>query len=181
MNPLLRLGVEAGPLVVFFVANSRAGLFWATGAFMAATVAALVINYTLERRLPTVPLVSGVFVLFFGGLTLALADETFIKLKPTIVNSLFAAILAAGLALDRLFLRNLFEHAFRLDDDGWRQLTLRWIGFFILLAGLNEYVWRGYSTDDWVAFKTFGILPLTFVFTLLQIPLIKRHQPAGGE
>lgn len=184
MNPLLRLAVEAGPLVVFFIANSRAGLFWATGAFMVATVAALAINYALERRLPTVPLVSGVFVLFFGGLTLALADELFIKLKPTIVNSLFALILFGGLATGRALIKPLFSAAFQLTDDGWRTLTVRWAGYFVVLAVLNEIVWRNFSTDFWVSFKLFGIMPLTFAFALAQMRLIMRHQlpaPAAGE
>lgn len=184
MSPLLRLLVEAGPLVVFFIANGRAGLFWATGAFMIATVAALGINYTLERRLPTVPLVSGVFVLFFGGLTLVLADELFIKLKPTIVNSLFALILFGGLATGRALIKPLFRAAFQLTEDGWRTLTIRWAGYFVVLAILNEVVWRNFSTDFWVSFKLFGIMPLTCAFALAQTRLITRHQlpaPSTGE
>ncbi len=184
MNPLLRLVIEAGPLVVFFVANARAGLFWATGAFMIATVAALIINYALERRLPTIPLVSGAFVLFFGGLTLYLADELFIKLKPTIVNSLFAVILFGGLATGRSLIKPLFGAAFQLNDDAWRILTIRWACYFVVLAILNEIVWRNFSTDFWVSFKLFGIMPLTFAFALAQMRLIMRNQlpeATGGK
>ena len=180
MNPLLRLVIEAGPLVVFFIANAQKGIFWATGAFMAATVAALTVNYALERRLPTMPLVSGVFVMVFGGLTLFLADETFIKLKPTIVNTLFAAILFGGLVAGRSLLKPLFNTAFQLTDDGWRSLTMRWATFFVLLAMLNEVVWRNFSTDFWVNFKLFGIMPLTFAFAMAQMPFITRHQLADA-
>ena len=184
MNPLLRLAIEAGPLIVFFVANSQAGLFWATGAFMAATMVALAVNYALERRLPTIPLVSGGFILVFGGLTLALADELFIKLKPTIVNSLFALILFGGLATGRSLIKLLLGAAIKLTDEGWRVLTWRWAGFFVVLASVNEIVWRNFSTDFWVSFKLFGIMPMTFAFALAQMRLILRHQlpqVASGE
>jgi len=176
MNPFLRLAIEAGPLVVFFVTNGQAGIFAATGAFMAATVVALALNYAIERRLPTMPLVSGLFVMAFGGLTLWLESELFIKLKPTIVNLLFSAILLGGLALGRPLLKPLFGAALQLNEDGWRALTLRWGLFFIVLAALNEVVWRSFSTDFWVSFKLFGIMPLTIVFALSQVPLINRTQ-----
>lgn len=181
MNPLLRLVIEAGPLVVFFVANAQKGIFWATGTFMAATVVALAVNYALERRLPTMPLVSGAFVMVFGGLTLYLADELFIKLKPTIVNTLFAAVLFGGLATGRSLMKPLFGAAFQFTDEGWRSLTARWAGFFVLLAVLNEAVWRNFSTEFWVSFKLFGIMPLTFAFALAQVPFITRHQLAEAE
>ena len=181
IHPLAKLAVDIGPLVVFFLANAQAGIFWATGAFMVAICIAIAVSWLFERRVPMLAVVTGVFVLIFGSLTLVLQDETFIKLKPTIVNALFAAILTIGLAANRLFFKNLFGHAFRLNDAGWRILTLRWIGFFILLAVLNEVVWRNFSTDTWITFKLFGIMPLTFVFTMLQIPLIKRHHVAEEE
>ncbi|NKB47879.1 MAG: septation protein A [Alphaproteobacteria bacterium] len=200
MKPWLKLIIEAGPLVVFFVVNGRGGLpefrhFWlsgdaaattqqglfeATGAFMIVTVISLIAGWTLERRLPIMPLVSGFFVLVFGGLTLILADELFIKIKPTLVNSLFAVILLGGLAFKRLLLKPLFGSAFQLNDDGWRTLTLRWGVFFIFLAILNEVVWRNFSTDFWAAFKLFGVLPLTLVFAASQTPLILRHQPEAA-
>ena len=142
---------------------------------MIAVVVALATAWLLERRIPRLPLVTGIFVLVFGGLTLILQDDLFIKLKPTIVNSLFALILLIGLVLRRNFLKQVLSHAFQIDDRGWTILTYRWIGFFIFLAVLNEVVWRTQSTDTWVAFKLFGVMPLTVVFSLLQLPLIKRH------
>lgn len=176
MAPLLRLVLEAGPLTVFFIANARFGIFPATAAFMIAITLALGANWLLERRLPIMPLVTAGFVLVFGGLTLALADDLFIKLKPTIVNGLFAAILFGGLVAGRALLKPLFGAAFQLDDAGWRKLTFRWACFFVALALLNELVWRNVSTDLWVDFKVFGIMPLTIAFTLSQVPLILRHQ-----
>lgn len=201
MKPWLKLIIEAGPLVVFFVTNGRGGLpelrhlwsstgvaetsqqglFEATGAFMIVTVISLLAGWILERRLPVMPLVSGFFVVVFGGLTLYLADETFIKIKPTLVNSLFAIILLGGLAFKRLLLKPLFGSAFQLNDEGWRILTLRWGVFFIFLAILNEVVWRNFSTDFWAAFKLFGVLPLTLVFAGSQTPLILRQQNEAAE
>jgi intracellular septation protein len=196
MKPWMKLAIEAGPLVVFFVANGRGGfpefrslwlaadatplaeqgLFEATAAFMIATLIALVLGWTLERRLPVMPLVSGVFVLVFGGLTLVLADETFIKLKPTLVNGLFAIILFGGLIARRPLLKPLFGAAMQLSDRGWTVLTWRWTFFFVFLAILNEVVWRGFSTDFWVSFKLFGVLPITLLFAVAQTPLVLREQ-----
>lgn len=175
MNPLVKLIVEAGPLVVFFVANAKFGIFIATGAFMVAITASLAVAWVLERRLPVLPLVTAAFVLVFGGLTLYLQDELFIKLKPTIVNALFATILLGGLAFGRSLLQPVFGPVFKLTDTGWRQLTLRWALFFVVLALLNEFVWRNFSTDAWVSFKVFGIMPLTILFSVVQLPLINRH------
>lgn len=175
INPLVKLALEAGPLAVFFIANNRFDIFTATAAFMVAITVALVGNWILERRLPVMPLVTAGFVLVFGGLTLVLHDDLFIKLKPTIVNLLFATALFVGLYLKRPLLRYVFEAAFRLDDAGWRILTIRWAWFFVALAVLNEVVWRNFTTDTWVSFKTFGIMPITIVFTLSQLPLINRH------
>jgi intracellular septation protein len=201
MRPWLKLAIEAGPLVVFFLVNGRKGLpefrhlwlppgaeplvgqalFEATGAFMIATVIALAAGWRLERKLPVMPLVSGIFVLVFGGLTLVLADETFIKLKPTLVNCLFAAILFGGLLFGKSLLKPLFGAAVQLTDRGWRILTLRWAVFFIVLAILNEVVWRSFSTDFWVSFKLFGIMPLTFIFAAAQTPLFLREQIPEDE
>lgn len=178
MTPLLKLLIEAGPLVVFFVANGAYGIMAGTAAFMAATALALPASWLFDRRLPVVPLVSGAFILAFGGLTLALADETFIKLKPTVVNLLFAAILLGGLAFRTSLLKPVFEVAFRLTDRGWRLLTLRWGGFFLALALLNEFIWRTQTTEVWIQFKLFGMLPLTLAFSLAQLPFIQRHQAA---
>jgi len=180
-SPLLRLALEPGPLAVFFGVNARAGIFVATGAFMAAIVASLVVSRVVEKRFPVLPLVTAVFVLVFGGLTLLLQDELFIKLKPTLVNALFGAILLVGLALGRPLLKPMFGTALVLDDTGWKVLTLRWGLFFLLLAALNEVVWRSFSTDTWVSFKVFGIMPLTLVFALAQTPLLTRHAPRPAE
>lgn len=176
VNPLLRLALEAGPLAIFFWCNAKFGIFTATGVFMAATLIALGGNWLLERRLPVMPLVSGFFVLVFGGLTLILQDDLFIKMKPTIVNSLFAIILFGGLATGRALLKPLFGAAMQLTDAGWRLLTIRWACFFVVLAVINEVVWRNFPTDTWVDFKVFGIMPITIVFTLAQMPLILKHQ-----
>ena len=148
----------------------------ATAAFMVATAIALPAAWWLQRRLPVMPLVSGVFVLGFGGLTLALDDETFIKLKPTIVNLLFAAILAGGLVFRLGLLQKLFDSVFELTARGWRLLTIRWMLFFVVLAALNEVVWRTQTTEVWIQFKLFGIMPLTLIFSMAQIPLITRYQ-----
>lgn len=175
LNPLVKLAIEIGPLVVFFIVNAKVGIFAATAAFMVAISLALGANYIMLRRLPMLPLVTAMFVFVFGGLTLALQDELFIKLKPTIINSLFAAILLGGLAFGRAFLKSLLDAVFQLTDEGWRKLTLRWALFFILLAVLNEIVWRNFSTDAWVSFKVFGIMPLTLVFSFAQVPLLNRY------
>lgn len=186
-SPLTKLLIEAGPLVVFFATNAvftrggESGIFVATGAFMAAMTLSLLASWRLERRLPPMPLITTVFVLVFGGLTLYLENDVFIKLKPTIVNLLFATILAAGLLLRRPFLKLAFESAFRLTEEGWRRLTVRWVLFFVFLAGLNELVWRNFSTDAWVSFKLLGILPLTLVFGATLVPLIRRHELPGAE
>jgi intracellular septation protein len=175
LNPLLKLTLELGPLVVFFFANARWGLFVATAVFMAAIIAALLASWLLIRRLAIVPLVTAFVVFVFGGLTLLLHDEVFIKMKPTIVNALFGGVLLGGLYFGRPLLGYVFDSVFRLDSEGWRKLTFRWGIFFFALAVLNEIVWRNFSTDFWVTFKVFGIAPLTVLFTLTQMPLITRH------
>ncbi len=173
---IIKLLVELGPLVVFFIGNSRFGIFAGTAAFMVATIIALIVSRTLLGRIPTMPLVSGVFVLVFGGLTLWLQNDQFIKLKPTIVNGLFAALLFAGLAAGRSLLKVVFDDVFKLTEEGWRQLTIRWGLFFVFLAILNEVVWRSFSTDFWVSFKVFGTMPLTMAFAIAQVGLLKRHE-----
>lgn len=182
---MIKLLVELGPLLVFFLVNAQAGkfiaepkqaIFYGTGAFMVATAIALAVSRSLLGRIPTMPLVSGVFVMIFGGLTLWLQDDHFIKLKPTIVNALFAAILFVGLANGKSLLKFIFGDVFRLTEDGWRQLTIRWGLFFVFLAVLNEIVWRSFSTDFWVSFKVFGIMPLTMAFAIAQVGLLKRYE-----
>ncbi len=177
---ILKLALEMGPLVIFFLTNSSYGIFDATRAFMVATVIALVASRLLLGRIAVMPLVTAVFVIVFGGLTIWLQDDHFIKLKPTIVNGLFAAILLGGAALGHSLLRHVFGDVFHLTAEGWRQLTIRWGCFFIALAVLNEIVWRNFSTDGWVAFKTFGIMPLTMVFAIAQVGVLKKHDLSGN-
>jgi intracellular septation protein len=177
----LKLLVEIGPLVVFFIANSRYDIFVATGAFMAATAVSLIASRLIFKRVPAMPLVTGIFVFIMGGLTLYLHDELFIKLKPTITNVLFASILLGGLAYGHSLLKYLFSDVFQLLDEGWRKLTLRWALFFLFLAVLNEIVWRFFSTDFWVAFKVFGVFPLTLIFSIMQLGLMQRYQIDASE
>ncbi len=173
---LLKLLVELGPLVVFFVANSQFGILIGTQVFVIATIISLSVSRIVLGKIATMPLVSGVFVVVFGGLTVYLADELFIKMKPTIVNTLFATILFGGLAYGKSWLKYLFDDAFRLTDEGWRKLTFRWASFFVLLAVLNEIVWRTTSTDFWVSFKLMGIMPLTIIFAISQVGLLKKYE-----
>src|SRR5450631_1130974 len=175
LNPILKLVLDIGPLVLFFAANSKFGIFAATGSFMVAVLIALGISYAMTRHIAIMPVVTAVIVLVFGGLTLVLHDELFIKLKPTIIYVLFGGTLLAGLALDKPFLSILFDQMFHLTEEGWRKLTWRWALFFLALAVLNEIVWRNQTTDVWVSFKVFGVVPLTFLFAALQYPLLTRY------
>ena len=175
LNPIFKLVLDIGPLVLFFVANSRFGIFAATGAFMVAVLSAIAISYVITRHIAIMPVVTAVIVLVFGSLTLVLHDELFIKLKPTIIYVLFGGTLLAGLALDKPFLSILFDQMFHLTEVGWRKLSWRWVLFFFALAIANEIVWRTQTTDFWVSFKLFGVVPLTFLFGALQMPLINKH------
>ncbi len=178
---LVKLALELGPLVVFFLTNAQLGIFRATAAFMLATTISLVLARLLLRKIPVMPLVTGVFVLVFGGLTLYLHDDTFIKMKPTIVNLLFGGILLGALFFNLLVWKLLFGDVFRLTDTGWRKLQFRWGLFFLFLAALNEIVWRNFSTDVWVSFKVFGIMPLTIAFGLATLPLLEAYGRPAGE
>lgn len=181
-RPFFKLATELGPLAVFFFVNSRwEDIFYATGAFMAATALALAASLFVFRKIPVMPLVSGVFVLVFGGLTLYLHDDLFIKIKPTIINLTFAGLLLGGLVFGQLLIKFVFNEMIQLRDEGWRLLTIRWACFFIFLAMLNEFTWRNFSTDAWVSFKTFGIMPLTMMFTLSQLGLMRRYQIADEQ
>ena len=190
LPPLLKLALELGPLALFFFGNAygdRFGfpegqrIFAATGVFIVATVIALGISYLLVRKLPIMPVVSGIVVVVFGGLTLFLQDETFIKLKPTIVNTMFGFVLLGGLYFRKPLLQIVLDSVFDLDEEGWRKLTFRWALFFFALAVLNEIVWRTQTTDFWVSFKVFGIMPLTIAFALAQTPLLLRHEIKKAE
>lgn len=179
----LKPTVDYAPLVVFFTAYMLRDLMWATGALMATTVVGLALSLAIARRVPVMPLVTAVVVGIFGGLTLWLQDETFIKMKPTIVEALFALVLLGGLAVGRPLLKPLMGSAWPMDDVGWRRLTFRFAIFFAAVAVLNEIVWRTQTTDMWVTFKVFGIMGLTLVFAVAQAPLLKRHalpDPDGG-
>ena len=185
LPPLLKLALEVGPLTVFFLGNAYAErfgvvaeskLFVATGVFIVATMIALAVHFALLRRLPIMPLVSGVVVLVFGGLTLVLQDKTFIMMKPTIVNTLFGLVLLGGLVFNKSLLSVVLDSMFALTDVGWRKLTFRWGLFFLALAVVNEVVWRTQTEDFWVSFKVFGIMPLTVAFALAQTPLLLRYE-----
>jgi intracellular septation protein len=202
LNPFLKLGLDLGPLLLFFFANSKpalfepwlapllpaaertgehSGIFVATAAFMVAILAALAISYVLTRRLPTMAIVSAVIVVVFGGATLFFQNDTFIKMKPTIIYLLFAGTLFGGMILRKPLLATVFDQVFHLTEEGWRKLTIRWALFFLALAVLNEIVWRTQTTDTWVSFKVFGVTPLTFIFAALQYPLIMKHDAAAKD
>ena len=182
-HPLFKLATELGPLIIFFIANAKFDLFVATGAFMVAVIVAMVASYVVTRHVPMMAIVTAVVVIVFGTLTLMLHDETFIKVKPTIVYTLFAAILGGGLLFGRSFIAIMFDQMFNLTPHGWRILTLRWALWFLAMAVLNEIIWRTQSTDFWVNFKVFGMVPLTMLFAVTQMPLIKRYhlEPASLE
>ena len=176
MRRLYATALELGPLMLFFAANAKWGIFIGTGVFIVATTIALPAYRWMEGRWPIMPMVGGFFVLVFGGLTIWLQDETFIKLKPTIVNCLFGVILGGGLLFFRRpLLKPIFGAAFKLTDEGWWKLTVRWALFFFVLAAVNEVMWRSFSTDTWIASKMFLSFPLTLVFAFLQVPLLKRY------
>lgn len=199
-HPMLKLSLELGPLLVFFFANLRGEwlaanfpvlstlggpLFIASGLFMAATVISLVVSKVVLGHLPMMPFISGIVVIVFGGLGIYLQDELFFKMKPTIINTLFGVVLLGGLVFGKSLLGYVFNAAFQLDDEGWHKLTLRWGVFFLFLAILNEIVWRGANAyylpdvkaadDFWVAFKVWGTMPITLIFTMLQMPIIMKH------
>src|SRR5499426_4424630 len=205
LNPGLKLALDLGPLLLFFLANMRptlfapllapflpaellngphAGIFTATVIFIPAVLIALAIGYAKTRHLPVMPLVTAIVVVVFGGATLILQNEQFIKLKPTIIYVLFGGVLLGGLAFGKSLLGMVFDSVFNLTEEGWRKLTLRWALFFLALAVLNEVVWRTQSTDFWVAFKVFGVVPITFVFAALQYPLLTKYavtEPAEAK
>ncbi len=188
VNPLLKIALEMGPLVIFFgtygwvKGDAAAGgadvtrIIYATAALMIATALSLIASRILLKRLPLMPLVTGAFVLIFGSLTIYLRDPTFIKIKPTILYLLFAGVLAGGLLFRKLLLKILLSEALQMRDKGWRLLTQRWIGFFVVLAIMNEAVWRNFQEATWVAFKSFGVMPLSIVFMMAQISLIMKYQ-----
>lgn len=176
MHPLLKLALDLGPLLIFFVANAVFGIFTATAVFMAAMLIVIAIGFAVERKISPMPLITASLVLVFGGLTLWLSNDIFIKIKPTILYLMFAAVLIGGLAFSRLFIKLVLGQTLHLSDPAWRTLTWRWSLFFIALAIANEIVWRHVSTNTWVAFKVWGVFPLTVIFAMAQTPFIARHQ-----
>jgi len=175
MKSISKLLIDIGPLAVFFIFYTRSDLQTAILPFMIATVIAVLFSYIIEKKIPIMPTVGAIIILIFGGLTIYFDNETFFKMKPTIINLLFAGILYGGIILNKPLLRYLLGAALKLQDEGWDILTKRWIGFFIALAILNEIIWRTQTTDIWVSFKVFVILPITFIFTLTQFSTIKKY------
>ncbi len=190
INPVLKMALELGPLLVFFFVNFRGEhlanrfpilqtlgepIFLATAVFMVAMTLSLSISFILTRSLPIMPMVTGIVVLVFGGLTLYLHNDTFIKMKPTIVNCLFGAVLLGGLFFGKSLLQYVFESAFKINAEGWKILTFRWALFFIFLAVLNEVVWRTQTTDFWVTFKVWGTLPITMIFAAFQMRIVTKY------
>jgi intracellular septation protein len=175
MSQGMKLLIEMGPLVAFFIANWKGGIFWGTGVFMVATAFALAASWIMTRKLAMVPLVSAVFVALFGALTLYLQSDLFIKVKVTLINALFGAVLLGGAAFGKSYLKLIMGEAMRLTDEAWRTLSIRWGVFFFAMAALNEFVWRSFSTDVWVNFKVFGLLPLTLIFAVANAPFMARH------
>ena len=175
LDPILKLVLDIGPLILFFAANAKFGIYAATGTFMAAVLIVLAVSYVLTKHVAIMPIVTAVIVLVFGGLTLVLHDDLFIKLKPTIIYLLFGGTLLGGLAFNKPLLGMVFDSVFHLREEGWRKLTWRWALFFLALAVLNEIVWRTQTTDFWVSFKLFGVVPLTFLFAALQVPLLTKY------
>lgn len=191
-DTLIRLAIDLGPLFTFFGlyflvskenaeaiihADNVSRLILATIGYMIVTAIVLTFAYIKQGRLAPMPLITGAIVVFFGGLTVILKDDTFIKMKPTIINTLFATVLISGLLTGRPFMKYLFQEVFQLSHQGWRTLTIRWTGFFILLAVLNEIVWRNFPEEFWVSFKIFGVLPLTMIFGAFQLPLLTKYAP----
>ncbi|EJF85396.1 septation protein A [Bartonella rattimassiliensis] len=190
LSPTLKFLLEMGPLVAFFFANYKGEwliknieffqtfnkpIFPATAIFMVAIIISLSLSWIIARQIPIMPLISGIFVLVFGFLTLWLHNETFIKMKPTIINSLFAFILFSGMLFKKPLLRYAFDSTLKLDDLGWQKLTYRWAFFFVFLAILNEIIWRNFSDNFWTNFKVFGVMPITVLFMITQMPIIIKH------
>ncbi len=173
--------LDFGPLLAFFIGNWQGGIYWGTGVFMAATALALIITYAMTGKIAKFPLFSAVFVAVFGGLTLYLHDDTFIKVKVTMINILFGGVLLAGLAFGKTFLKDIMGDAVQLPDFAWRNLTIRWAGFFFVLAAINEVVWRNFTTDQWVNFKVFGLMAMTLIFALANAPYMAKHMTGPDE
>jgi intracellular septation protein len=175
----LKFITDFGPLLIFFTIYYKSGnnLSVAIPPLIVATLIAVIIMYFVEKKIPYVPLIGGIIISLFGGLTLYFDNPIFLYMKPTIVNIIFASILIISkIFFDKNFLKFFLQTAFQLDEAGWNKLNFRWAYFFIFLALLNEIVWRTQPETTWVNFKVWGMLPITFIFTGLQLPLINRHK-----
>lgn len=170
-----KIAFEMGPLLVFFAANYIYGIIPATGILVVATLISVAASYYLDKRVPVMALIAAALLGLFGGLTVLFEDDTFIKIKPTVVSGLFGAFLLGGYMLGKSPLKMMMGLMLDLKEEGWRKLTLRWGLFFFVLAGLNEVVWRTVSTDTWVSFKVFGLLPITMIFAMSQMPLMQKY------
>ncbi|ALE03256.1 septation protein A [Bartonella ancashensis] len=190
ISPFLKFCLEMGPLLIFFLANYKGEwlinnielfknfskpIFPATIIFMISIVIALITSWVIVRTIIIMPLISGVLVLIFGFLTIWLNDDTFIKVKPTIINGLFATILFGSLFFGKPLLHYFFNNTLKLDEQGWKKMTYSWAFFFVFLAFVNEIVWRNFSDNFWATFKVFGVMPMTILFTLTQIPIMMKH------
>jgi intracellular septation protein len=181
MSQGLKLALDFAPLVAFFIAYRMGGVYWATGVIIALTLVSLVIGYMITGKVAKFPLFSGILITILGGLTLYLQNDTFVKMKPTAANLVFAGLLGGGLVMNRMFLKDLLGSTLNMPNDAWRTLTIRWAVFFLLLAGLNEYVWRTMSEEAWVNFKVFGLMGLTLVFALANAPFMARYMKAETD
>jgi len=176
MNSKVKAAVDYGPLLIFFAAFYTLGIMPATAAIIGATIIALAVSYYFERKLAPMPLISGILITVFGGITLFLNDPIYLVLKSSIFYTLAATALGVGLYLDKPFLKFVFGHAFKLPHHAWRILTWRWIALFLVLAGGNMIVWQTFGLEVWVNFKVIGIMAILFLFTMAQMPFIMRHQ-----
>ncbi len=176
---LIKFIADFSPLLIFFLVyyNNDKNIIAAIPPLILATLIGVAVVYYIEKKLPYIPLVGAFLISIFGGLTVFFDNPIFIYLKPTIINLIFASVLLFGkLLLKKNFLKIFFGSSMKLTDQGWDKLNYRWIYFFVFLAFLNEYVWRTHAEEVWINFKVWGILPLTFIFTAFQVPLIKKYK-----
>lgn len=177
----IKMALDFGPLIVFFAAFKLGDLFIATGVFMAASIAAMIISKLVFGKVAAMLKFTVVVVVVMGGLTLYLQDETFVKMKLTIINSVMAIILLFGLLRGKLYLKMVMEMAIDMDDAGWKTFSRNWIIYLFSMAAVNEVIWRTQSTDFWVNFKTFGYMAITMIFMIGHAPLFMKYMPDEGE
>ncbi|WP_417456216.1 septation protein A [Kordiimonas sp.] len=180
-SPLVKLAIDFGPLIVFFASFKLGDIYLATGTFMVASVIAMIASRVLTGSIAPMLKVTFVIVMVMGGLTLYLQDETFVKMKLTVINGLIAAVLLFGLMTGRLYIKMVMELAFEMDDEGWRKFTRNYVAFLVVMAVVNELIWRTQSTDFWVNFKTFGYMGATFIFIMAQMPMMMKYMPDEDE